>query len=370
MRPPTNHNCIAQLSLAGLAWVTALALSFNSSLASEGLSGQAFDIPGTRITVYGPHYVLENFTHREGADLVFVDREGVSWTLIEDPSSPVISNRGDGRFHPFDPADVASACEWVSYPLDGLEIEIFVLPYPRGELLDCSAKDGAIYLSPGMYEVHEAHAHMIVTHELGHCVQYKLMPDSGRNLWERYRELRQISDFSRYNSSSPHAMRPHEIFAEDFRWLFGGGLSKYSGTIENKDLVLPTEVSGLGEFMLSLAEQRLARSSGPRSPIELEIINYPNPFRKTTTVSLNVRKDFSAIGYAITSTSARAVVYDAAGRSVKDLGSHQVSGNATLQFRWDGKDDAGRQLPSGVYFLRVSFGQGIAGRTHKMVLNR
>ncbi len=282
----------------------------------------------------------------------------------------MISNRGDGRFHSFDPADVASACQWVSYPLDGLDIEIFVLPYPRGELLDSSAKDGSIYLSPGMYEVHEAHAHMTVTHELGHCVQHKLMPDNRRNLWGRYRELREISDFSKYNSASPHAMRPHEIFAEDFRWLFGDELSKYSGTIENKDLVLPTQVPGLREFMLSLAEQRLARSTGPSSPVDLEIINYPNPFRKITTVSLTVRQDFSAMGYAMSSASAKAIVYDAAGRSVKDLGSHQVVGNASLQFRWDGKDDAGRQLPSGVYFLRVSFGQGIAGQTHKMVLNR
>ena len=51
--------------------------------------------------------------------------------------------------------------------------------------------------------------------------------------WTRYRALRGIGGASVCNASAPHADRPHEIFAEDFR-PFGGDLANYSGTIENR----------------------------------------------------------------------------------------------------------------------------------------
>ncbi len=366
MRSTANHNCIAQLSLAGLAWVAALALLPSSAAASQG---RAFDVPGTSITIYDPDYVLNNFTHRDGGDLFFTDREGHEWLLVEDPSSPVISNKGDGAFHPFDPFDVGAACEAVSFPLDRLDVEIFVLPFPRSDLLDCSADHGAIYLSPGMYEVHRAHAHMIVAHELGHCVQQELMPDRSRDLWARYRSMRGIADYSVYHAAAAHCMRPHEIFAEDFRWLFGDALSNYSGTIENRDLSLPDFVAGLADFMLSLAETRLARG-GPSTPVELEVYNYPNPFSRTTTVSVRMDHSLSASGLSIGSTTARAMVFDVKGRTVKDFGSHYLGGNLHLQFNWDGTDNSGRQLASGVYFLRINLDRGMGGTVHKMLLKR
>ena len=370
MRSTAIHNCIAQLSLVGLAWVAALALLPTSVCASHVLDAETLEVPETGISIYGPAYVLDNYTRREGSDLYFTDKHGNIWELVEDPAAPVISNKGDGAFHPFDPAAVAAACEAVSFPLEKLNVEIFILPYPRADLLDCSADDGAIYLSPGMYEVHEAHTHMIVTHELGHCVQREFMPERERNLWARYRELRGISDFAAYNAATQHSMRPQEIFAEDFRWLFGDALSKYSGTIENPELVLPDRVAGLKEYMLSLAEVRLGRSTAPSTVADLEITSYPNPFSKATTVSLKMGQTSNAMGYAIGSTSVRALVFDACGRSIKDLGRSNVGGNTHVQFRWDGTDDYGRHLASGVYFLRVELDQGSNSSFHKMLLKR
>ena len=51
--------------------------------------------------------------------------------------------------------------------------------------------------------------------------------------------------------------RPHEIFAEDFRALFGGPTANYSGTIENPGLVHPGAVPGLAAFFLNLTGARL-----------------------------------------------------------------------------------------------------------------
>jgi len=94
--------------------------------------------------------------------------------------------------------------------------------------------------------------HSELVHELGHVVQYARMPD-GDSRWQEYRSLRSIQDVQRFSASSSHANRPHEIFAEDFRALFGGSTATYSGTIENDALSLPSQIAGLDAFLLALA---------------------------------------------------------------------------------------------------------------------
>ena len=49
----------------------------------------------------------------------------------------------------------------------------------------------------------------------------------------------------------------------------------------------------------------------------------------------------------------RLALYDATGRIVRTLvDGHQTQGSHTID--WDGKDEAGRSLPNGVYFCRIS----------------
>ena len=88
----------------------------------------------------------------------------------------------------------------------------------------------------------------------------------------RSRALRGIADLATYDASARHENRPHEIFAEDFRVLFGGALAVGSGSIENAALVSPQSVSGLREFLAGLASTptgRLVVSSNPaRGPIQ------------------------------------------------------------------------------------------------------
>jgi parallel beta-helix repeat protein len=84
--------------------------------------------------------------------------------------------------------------------------------------------------------------------------------------------------------------------------------------------------------------------------------NYPNPFNPTTRIEIEVPQAGSDL---------RLEIYDVAGRHVKTVAVGQFPGG-THQFRWDGRDDAGRQVASGVYLLRLS----APGRhiTRKLVL--
>lgn len=86
--------------------------------------------------------------------------------------------------------------------------------------------------------------------------------------------------------------------------------------------------------------------------------NSPNPFRPGTV-----------IGYAIpAATYVELLVFDVAGRRVATLVDGVVSPAGYHEVAWDGSSDAGREVPSGVYFYRMT----AAGKTftQKMVIVR
>jgi hypothetical protein len=85
--------------------------------------------------------------------------------------------------------------------------------------------------------------------------------------------------------------------------------------------------------------------------------NYPNPFLSRTSMSL----DLPAAG------DVKIEVFDVAGHRVRHADLGRMSAGSR-EMRFDGHDDAGRLLPSGVYFYRVHAGAETV--TEKMVIAR
>jgi hypothetical protein len=84
--------------------------------------------------------------------------------------------------------------------------------------------------------------------------------------------------------------------------------------------------------------------------------NFPNPFNPTTTI----RYAAPAAGGHVELT-----VFDAGGRLVRTLVSgHQTNGEKTVV--WDGRNDTGAPVASGVYFYRLAVGE--VHLTRKLVL--
>jgi hypothetical protein len=80
--------------------------------------------------------------------------------------------------------------------------------------------------------------------------------------------------------------------------------------------------------------------------------NYPNPFNPRTTVEFTLPRDAS--------TTLR--VYDTRGRLVRTLiDSYVAAGRHSI--RWNGQDDGGRSVSSGVYFLRLQADGQFLSRT-------
>lgn len=90
----------------------------------------------------------------------------------------------------------------------------------------------------------------------------------------------------------------------------------------------------------------VAGAEGAATPPPLLGLPSPNPFREGTTIRL---------GWAIEGDRPRLAVYDIAGRRVRELSEEGGAGRLTA--RWDGRDDAGRSVPSGIYLIRME-GEG------------
>jgi hypothetical protein len=84
----------------------------------------------------------------------------------------------------------------------------------------------------------------------------------------------------------------------------------------------------------------------------------PNPFRGTTTISFSLEKG----------ATVRVRIFDALGRSVRALEDSRWRASGTHDLTWDGRDEAGRPVPGGVFFVSVE--AGASREAQKLVLYR
>jgi len=90
--------------------------------------------------------------------------------------------------------------------------------------------------------------------------------------------------------------------------------------------------------------------------------NYPNPFNPTTTIDFDIgfldglNQD---IGFSI---------YNIRGQEVRNLMETQMQ-PGSYSITWNGLDDQGKQVSSGIYFARLMTGKGYA-KTVKMLVLR
>ena len=83
---------------------------------------------------------------------------------------------------------------------------------------------------------------------------------------------------------------------------------------------------------------------------------YPNPFNPETVIGYHLHEPGPVV----------LEIYDALGRRVRRLVTReQAAGRHEVV--WDARDDAGRELASGIYFCRMQAGSYVATRTVTLV---
>jgi hypothetical protein len=263
------------------------------------------------------------------------ERDGALWLSIPGREAWELAPEADERWAPIDVRHVIEAWDAIDPAFRAtLSVEIVILPVPRIALPISSAEDGLVYLSPGAGAAYSRRqVAFLLAHELGHCVHRAFMPDEGE-AWAAYREIRGIADEAVFHDWASHAFRPREVFAEDFRYLFGGRDANYPGDIENPTLRTPDEVPGLTAFFLDLV-------AAPHASTALLV--RPSPARGQARLVLTERLE-----------SDRGVtIFDAVGRRVARLAGPGTGARPGTVITWDGRTAAGEQAPSGVYLARL-----------------
>jgi subtilisin family serine protease len=129
----------------------------------------------------------------------------------------------------------------------------------------------------------------------------------------------------------------------------------------------PTRAAVLGRVLdwLTAATQVVGKDAAggkgtPAIPDQFTLSqNYPNPFNPVTTIEVGVPAGFKGI--------AELRIYNVKGELVKTLHNGAID-PGTHTYRWDGTNDYGRKVTSGIYFSR--FICGTERMTKKMVLLR
>ncbi len=174
------------------------------------------------------------------------------------------------------------------------------------------------------------------------------------------------------------------IDANENKWIgFDGGLAKFDNsnwqiwTPTNSDLPadwvtavtidkygnkwLGTYGGGLAVFNENGVVTNLRHDNLSEVPSDFVLHqNYPNPFNLSTTIRFDLPK----------SAKTALTIYNVLGQGVRTFTINVLQKGRYIK-NWDGKDDAGLPMPSGVYFYRLLvLDKEDFVKTHKMVLLR
>ena len=103
-------------------------------------------------------------------------------------------------------------------------------------------------------------------------------------------------------------------------------------------------VNQFGQPVTAHPGAQLAAEEGSNGVMtEFSVGNYPNPFNPSTTIAFSL----------VTNSTVKLDIYDVMGRKVRSL----VDGNKSAGYYsvvWNGKDESGRQIASGMYLYRFT----------------
>jgi hypothetical protein len=154
-----------------------------------------------------------------------------------------------------------------------------------------------------------------------------------------------------FNDGTAGFAPPHGAFAEPVLVLTGASGSFQLRDIdgdEDTDLVLTNHTTDRLTTLTNETVTGVAEGVGDDAGIAFSIVG-PNPMRNGTAFAYSVERV----------SPVRVTVFDVVGRRVRTL-VEGVSSAGVNRVTWDARDDAGRPVGSGVYFVRFASDGGHA----------
>jgi len=117
--------------------------------------------------------------------------------------------------------------------------------------------------------------------------------------------------------------------------------------------------AGIDEFVITGFGQPISPVGEESAPTRWALHqNHPNPFNPMTTLSFDLPRD----------ANVTLSIFDVSGRLVRTLVGQERRIAGQHQVTWNGRDDRGRQVPSGIYFYKLVADDFV--QTNRMVLVR
>ena len=114
------------------------------------------------------------------------------------------------------------------------------------------------------------------------------------------------------------------------------------------------------EYMLSAPTTAVEEELAARPGAFRLSQNVPNPFNPSTWIPFELAR----------SGHVRLTIYNLAGQKIRTLLDKELAAGIGYTTFWNGKDDAGRNVASGVYVAEMTGGGGAFNQTMKMTLAR
>ncbi|MDO9577011.1 MAG: T9SS type A sorting domain-containing protein [Candidatus Cloacimonadales bacterium] len=99
-------------------------------------------------------------------------------------------------------------------------------------------------------------------------------------------------------------------------------------------------------FAIMNLEGMLAVDENIITPNDNNLSNYPNPFNPTTTISFEL--------FTENVSKAAIEIYNLKGQKIRTFTNLQINQSPNQQILWNGNDDLGKPVCSGIYFIRLS----------------
>lgn len=170
--------------------------------------------------------------------------------------------------------------------------------------------------------------------------------------------------YSGSSSGKQNDLEPYDVNDTKARFIRIVGKGNTSNTWNSiTEVAFAKDVVSLSTFAASsaasknLAAQENAEAAGGEQPLEFSLEpNYPNPFNPTTTIAYQLPED----------APVRLSIYNVAGQLVRTLVNEtQQAGHYSVE--WNGRDETGQLVGSGLYLYRLEAGTFRQNRTMIMV---
>jgi aminopeptidase N len=149
-------------------------------------------------------------------------------------------------------------------------------------------------------------------------------------------------------------------FADTVIWVLGGA-ERFRWRLSFRPDSLAWDPEGWVVMKTGRTPVSADSEAGASGPFSLRP-NFPNPFGESTSIEVEFGQD------APSEASAGLRVYNLLGERVRSLGTVRRENAPLRTVEWDGTDDSGRRLPSGIYIVRLE-GEGLR-LERKVVLRR